>query len=1651
MKTNLDVLRIYEDKVLDLSRRNRLLRFPKGARSVTFLMELDEFQDKFGLPEELNIEFPHKEILKEEEKEEIIQQKLLLASTEDLTKVEEEEEKQTEFVPHTNPTGKKLISSLTSLRLDAKRKFEEHGLHTLFITVGKIKWNELSNGKNKEVNKKTRDKDDFDYVAPILLIPVLISEKKNPKKTVINTYLENNDISFNIALNLLLEKEYSTRTVKIEDILLTDLTELFRNISEQLKSIFEELKVNCEVTTEIQMGQYTFYGQQIYEDLIKHEDEILQNEFINALCTHTPLNQSDLSIESDSNIFFKPETDFNILEADTSQVQVIQNALKGNHLNIQGPPGTGKSQTIVNIISNFLARNKSVLLVCEKNVALEVVLKRLKDKGLEKLCLPLFQYNEDKKTFAKKIIDDRDYITKLNHDDIGLDNILVAREKRIQFLKSYADALANVAEPLHKNVFWVHGELAKNQQLTSLEPLISHLIWGDKNPLELPFEEYEEIMTVLNNMSTIFNLNLDEKHTNWKKLKRSIYSKDLEGKILKVLSKIQKLSNQLETEFDNFSLQSISQIQEFASYLDQIKGIDLDNSKFNMKQDILIIESRLQATLLSANKFIDRRSQLDKTYDIPLAWDDKARLENEKLILNEDVELSTLDNLSKVINQLISLIENLNQSCKKLKDADFLKTGDLTEVFPYKEVINSSVLISKLQKRNKLEDLSSSLEQLETLNNLDHQLKQVKTIFNRWGIIPNTLNKGHKEHAKKFLDEYSNPIKRIPFIFPQYRKDKAQIEEWTIAKSPNSFNEYKEIAIAIRDWYVFQNKLAILTKNFTEEHLAKGKTISQEEVEPFLIAIKTMCEFLQTQEKEELPKEIVNLIEINSNNTDLIFDTMNIISQIYESWSEIENSFKTGDLEIRTIENLEPILRIAKEQVENITSILKNIASVLRSNHPLKISELIVDLSEVNELRKYIQEIEKNNFDEIYLEDNYIEKIINNFDSLLSFSKNLILAREILEKMGIRKDQAEFSLGKASKTVQELKEELPLLIHWFGEYEIQKIELDKLFDCSDSISNFETLSFEEFTTRIGEMLKDTEGLEKWTTYNQYAKQIEKRGIIGFLKETETIYVDNPAALFAISLWNAWLEGYYEQNTVLRDFNVRDQEQIIREFRRLDQQTLEINSDRILNIASGYVKEAKMQGGYRDGELIHQSQLKRMHKPIRKLVLSNGSQIINYKRCWMMSPLTLSSYIPYGSIEFDVVIFDEASQMRVEHALGSIARAKQVIIFGDENQLPPTSFFQITNDSEMEDEDEQDEDYESVLNATKEILPDADRMLNYHYRSKYEDLIAFSNYLIYNDNLITFPNPVKGKSPVEFDYVGKGVFDGGAGGTRMNAEEAKRVAEICIRQAIDDPEKSLGVIAFSRSQEEAIREAVNSALSELPELKSILDEDSEKSEKFFIKNLESVQGDERDIIILSIGYGKDKNGKMYQRFGPINGQNGFRRLNVAVTRAKHKVICISSIKSTDITNADRARRGVFMLQRYLEYAENGRASLDASKLRSNHAVGFYESPFEEEVAMAVRNLGYGVDSQVGASGYKIDLAIVNPKNDEEYILGIECDGAQYHRSYSARVNDRIRQENLKDKGWELFRIWSQHWIRNRELIMNDLVNKLAEIHSLSNKN
>ncbi len=599
-----------------------------------------------------------------------------------------------------------------------------------------------------------------------------------------------------------------------------------------------------------------------------------------------------------------------------------------------------------------------------------------------------------------------------------------------------------------------------------------------------------------------------------------------------------------------------------------------------------------------------------------------------------------------------------------------------------------------------------------------------------------------------------------------------------------------------------------------------------------------------------------------------------------------------------------------------------------------------------------------------------------------------------------------------------------------------KEEIGYLMNNPEALSTLESVELPVFSDYVSAMIADTDGLEKWMKYQRTRSQLEQYKMSWFVESLQEYGIEtNFTEVFVWSYLNSVLAEIYKEDEVLRNFNIADYERYVSEFRVLERGVFEANQYRVLSKVYPDIKSAMTYGGQAERTLLNESQKIKRHIPIRKLVQENASHLLTYKPCWMMSPLTLSSYIPFGAIEFDVVIFDEASQMRIENALGSISRAKQVIVIGDEYQLPPTSFFDTSADEE--EEEGENIGYESILQAAITVLPGADKYLTYHYRSKHSDLIAFSNAYIYK-NLTIFPSPYDYEA-VKFDYVEKGIYDSGK--TRQNAIEAERVAELCVKH-IESSSSSLGVIAFSKAQEEAIRDAIKEKIKAYPHLSERLDETTDvrnannEDSSFFVRNLESVQGDERDHIILSVGYGRDVNGNVFNRFGPLNSKGGERRLNVAVTRAKENITLVSSIKFHEISPGEHAR-GAVLLQKYLEFAEKGREVLEASKIVSIQDADA-DSDFEVSVQSALESVGYQIQRQVGAAGFSIDLAVISPTNQKEYILGIECDGAAYHSSKSARMRDRLRQEILERLGWKIYRVWSQHWINHRQEVLDDMV-------------
>ncbi len=428
--------------------------------------------------------------------------------------------------------------------------------------------------------------------------------------------------------------------------------------------------------------------------------------------------------------------------------------------------------------------------------------------------------------------------------------------------------------------------------------------------------------------------------------------------------------------------------------------------------------------------------------------------------------------------------------------------------------------------------------------------------------------------------------------------------------------------------------------------------------------------------------------------------------------------------------------------------------------------------------------------------------------------------------------------------------------------------------------------------------------------------------------------------------------------------------------------------------------------------------------VRDLTRRAGEALLELKPCWMMSPLAVAQYIPKGGFQFDLCIIDEASQMPPEAAIGALLRAKQVVVVGDTNQLPPSSFFRTVLDDEDTDEDDTVVS-ESILEMANATFRPA-RRLRWHYRSRHSGLIKFSNRLVYDDNLVVFPSASEAASNMGVEYKRiDGFYKAGT-----NPIEARAVVDAILDFMRSDAGRSLGVVTLNQRQRDLIREELNYALSSDKSAQAYVDAWNEKNdglEDFFIENLENVQGKERDVIFIGTVYGPESAGaKVHQRFGPINGVAGKRRLNVLFSRAKQKIVTFSSMTSADIVAEANGNIGAFMLKRWLDYAATGQLDAGATTPRGP------DSDFEVFVADQVRAMGLEPVHQVGVAGYFIDLGIRHPDWPYGYILGVECDGASYHSAKSARDRDRLRQEVLEGLGWKLHRIWSTDWFNNPRL-------------------
>lgn len=633
----------------------------------------------------------------------------------------------------------------------------------------------------------------------------------------------------------------------------------------------------------------------------------------------------------------------------------------------------------------------------------------------------------------------------------------------------------------------------------------------------------------------------------------------------------------------------------------------------------------------------------------------------------------------------------------------------------------------------------------------------------------------------------------------------------------------------------------------------------------------------------------------------------------------------------------------------------------------------------------------------------------------------------ILERLDIPLTGLWTEHQEAARAIMDFEEKLN---DWIAAIELRKAAVPVFFD--------ENASFAELTERLSRMLGAFDELSTYCDWNAIKgnlKQLDCSEIVGFLRG-EQINTAQINAEWWLSAMTGLLDLALQTRPILRTSN---QEEQARVFRESDRFLVEKLNPKKIELAHFSNVPSRNNPGIPMSIIRAEIEKQRRHRPLRKLLDEAGEMIVRIKPVFMMSPLSVAQYLAPGKLRFDFVVFDEASQVKPVEALGALLRGTNSIVVGDEKQLPPSNFF-----NKIYEDEEQDEEFASDSDDMQSILDlytaknARQTMLGWHYRSQHESLIAVSNKEFYGSQLVTLPSAyLKNESlGLQFRHFPETVY-----AAQKNEKEAARIIEaVCkhVRDFADPSQCSLGIVAFSSSQSRCIEDI----LMKTRRTDTVLDEWLNRAEKthepFFIKNLENVQGDERDVIFVSICYGRNSDGRIFKRFGPVNQNGGERRLNVLFTRAKQRCVLFSNFTASDLALLPTDPNGLRVFKSFLEFAETGR--LHASEQTGNETM----SPFEDAVIDALKSAGCEVHQQIGSAGYFVDLAIPHPFQPGRYLLGIECDGASFHGSRSARERDRLRQTILENLGWTVYRIWSTDWFKHPARELQKLLDEIARL-------
>lgn len=1660
-------------KLIDVSRRNNLINFRETRRTIRMIDELPDETFRLLVSEGKLLEFlplePRQQELFGKDKEENLRQVVLPMATDSKSgssvrisrtqEVTEKADKQQEKkaidenyelpFPSSNSLPKhidlRLQTLLSPKPLEQRCKnlirhwrtgIDEAGINYLYLAIGFLEWYES---------------DDSDVMsrAPLILVPLRIERTRLNTKTNCYSYVisySGEDVETNLSLAEKLDFDFNLILPEIKEDLSPE-----KYLSEVKKVIKNQKR--WRVAREMIIGFFSFAKLRLYKDL---NDESWPST--RPLTGHPVIQDILIGREKggqDIPVFYSDEYDVDrdlaldkiplVLDADSSQHSaIIDVVLNEKNLVIEGPPGTGKSQSITNIIAAAIHAGKTVLFISEKKAALEVVRNRMDIIGLGDFCLELHSHKTQKGQLYA------DLARRLNgkyRDVATLDHEIDEFSKERKRLQTYYDLLNSPAGSSAQTVYdilWASDRWGAQMGQRPMRFFI-------ENALQLIPSQIRETASALEDFIKIHSELPENVIESWRGFEPKLLLPGDDNDILDTLLKIQEATKGFEQRLQSLLAQFEKGILD--TLFTSLRNIgNLDTNILKEKPDVF--DEDLGSSFLDEQAF--------KTLK-----DLKEAIEEQKVL--QDKFGKAIGRSDGWIEENLHSIEDGSTRLEAYKYGDF-SIKRLREL----DEISSNAIGAINALINAAQPLACWLsEPPETLNNLQKILKTYKTLLQ----APTHISiRAYPQHALRFTAslfenahrEYGELSKALGELSADFEVEKAPdvAEIFRISETLRNYrNWYKRLLSS--DYRRIKKTLRTFVK--------EAKTVTRHDLSDLLDKLGRTIQRMSEYDKNEDFNKILGPM-FKGIKTD--WDALGALV----SWCQIlleatESENRAQDILNNFTENREIFGRVCKKIV-NRWEVLKKDLGALKTQVKLddKLLQIQEEISRRQQaIRSFFREVPKlDKFPDLQL--NVLKEGARAGLDLFNLSTKIENDDRFVRYFGPRyrgfdTDIATIQLtadwirclttddcyhdklvcwivSKDTNSRLAIVEELVVLCReYFSQFDnfISVLSEKGSFSPDGWIGvPIGTASTTHILKKLDQSIPTSGNLILYSDYCNSKRRMANLGLIFIANAIESRSLPKGEALNQLyySVYRSMANELLRKYPVLANFKRANYENTRERIKRLDQSIQHRSRERIAyivskrqvptGVSSGYVSQ------YTEYSLIeHELSKKKRHIPIRQLVQRASQALQALKPCFMMSPQSVAQYLnPRGAV-FDLVLMDEASQLRLEDALGAIARSNQAVVVGDPKQLPPTIFFERLLEGEVETvEITAAEEAEAILDVCQTCFEN--RRLKWHYRSEHEQLIAFSNSEFYDNDLIIFPAPFGTKEDygVKYHFVENALYQKG-----KNRSEAEIVAISIMDHFKRCPKLSLGVATFNIEQRDLIQDELERLQKRNPWLEERIKKSDLSEEPFFIKNLENVQGDERDVIFISTTYGPDiETRQVYQRFGPINLPMGWRRLNVIVTRAKKRVDLFTSMRSSDIHITPGASLGVRALRKYLEYAEKGTIpDFGDSKGR-----GEADSDFEIAVSKVLNQNGFKTCFQVGVAGFFIDIGVYHPLRAEEFILGIECDGATYHSAKSIRDRDILRQRILETKGWCIYRIWSTDWFKNKEKETDNLVKMLQKL-------